>query len=154
MSAIPQKKLCWQCDGNVSKDIDNCPYCGVYLHETGLEDDSSWNPSYSPSSLPSPEIPSPIYPLQIDEKTDLKKEGSEKSLGWLLLGKQLKQDLLPLLFLMAGSLFFLFGFVLLLFSQNGTLTLQWQSRDAFYFLFFSLPLMGLGWKFFQQLDSN
>lgn len=151
MSAIPQKKLCWNCDGNVSREIDNCPYCGVYLHETELEG-SGWNPLYSPS--PSPDVPSPIYPFQSEEKTDpLEEENAEKASDRLLLWKQLKQDLFPLLFLMSGSLFFLFGLVLLFFSQNGILTLQWQSRDALYFLFLALPLIGFGWKLFQQLDS-
>jgi hypothetical protein len=55
---------------------------------------------------------------------------------------------------MMGSIFFLFGIVLFLFSQNGTFTLQWQESDALYFLIFAFPLIGFGWKFLKQLDSE
>jgi membrane protein implicated in regulation of membrane protease activity len=55
---------------------------------------------------------------------------------------------------MMGSIFFLFGVVLILFSQNGTLTLQWQGQDGIYFLLFAIPLIIFGWKFLQQLETN
>lgn len=157
MSAVPKKKLCWNCEGNVAKDIDNCPYCGVYLHAAEEEEDSVWNPSYRPSSK-TEEIPSPLYQIkpdieQNDEEADFTTESSE-SLAWNALFTQLKRDVFPILFLMMGSVFFLFGVVLFLFSQNGTLTLQWQESHGIYFLLFALPLIGLGWIFLQQLETN
>ena len=160
MSAVPKKKLCWNCEGNVSREIDNCPYCGVYLHAAELEENSSWNPSYQPSSK-TEEIPSPHYQIHQETETDdleseenpLSKNANE-SLNWFLIMAKLKQDLFPILFLMMGSLFFLFGIVLLLFSQNGTLTLQWQGHDGFYFLLLAIPLIVFGWKFLQQLEEK
>jgi hypothetical protein len=166
MSAVPQKKLCWNCDGNIPREVDNCPYCRVYLHATELEEDSSWNPTYRFSKTE--EIPSPLYQAQSEyeearEQEDTlslvqnntgQRDQTEDVLMWSVTFAQLKRDVFPLLFLMMGSVFFLFGVVLLLFSQNGTLTLQWQGSDAFYFLLFALPLIGFGWKFLQQLDSD
>lgn len=166
MSAVPKKKLCWNCEGNVSRQIDNCPYCGVYLHAEELEENSDWNPSYRPSSK-TEEIPSPIYQIQQEQEdsaetesnerieespVDIKKEESEV-FAWSQLSTQLKKDVYPILFLMMGSIFFLFGVVLLLFSQNGVLTLQWQGSHALYFLAASLPLVGFGWWYLQKLDS-
>jgi hypothetical protein len=166
MSAVPKKKLCWNCEGNVSRQIDNCPYCGVYLHADELEENSSWNPSYRPSSK-TEEIPSPIYQIQQEPEAaehELESEAEiqdsaarseiENEHSWLQLSTQLKRDVFPILFLMMGSIFFLFGIVLFLFSQNGTLILQWQESSAPYFLFFSIPLIGFGWWYLQKLEFS
>lgn len=158
MSAVPQKKLCWNCDGNVSREIDNCPFCGVYLHASETEEDFSWNPSYNPSPK-TEEIPAPIYQIQQKASEEENQEtlssiDTEESVKWVPSISELKQDVFPLLFLMMGSVFFLFGVVLLLFSQNGTLTLQWQGHDGLYFLLFAFPLLFFGWKFLQQLETS
>lgn len=163
MSAVPQKKLCWNCEGNVAKDIDNCPYCGVYLHATEIEENSIWNPAYRPN-IDEKDIPSPLYQVlgsdedqgqQHDEQHEAFHSSDEsKSIKWNHLLSQLKHDVFPILFLMMGSIFFLFGVVLLLFSQNGTLTLQWQESDGMYFLLLALPLIGFGWMYFHQLDNQ
>jgi hypothetical protein len=158
MSAVPKKKLCWNCEGNVSREIDNCPYCGVYLHAAELEENSSWNPSYHSKKE---EIPSPLYQIQQEPEIDEQERSIEDVPGnideisnWSIILSQLKEDLFPILFLMMGSIFFLFGVVLILFSQNGTLTLQWQGQDGIYFLLFAIPLIIFGWKFLQQLETN
>jgi hypothetical protein len=156
MSAVPKKKLCWNCEGNVSKEIDNCPYCGVYVHAAELEEDSSWNPTYYPSKTE--EIPSPLYQSQVivenkEEQEEITEENSI-SFPWNALFGQLKEDVFPTLFLMMGSIFFLFGIVMILFSDKGSFTLQWQSHYGYYFLALSCPLVWFGWKFLQQLDKE
>lgn len=166
MSAVPKKKLCWNCEGNVSRQVDNCPYCGVYLHSEELEENSSWNPSYQPSNK-TEEIPSPIYQIQQEETLADQGTHEEKPVeetprkvvkasndSWKIHLDQLKKDVFPTLFLMMGSIFFLFGLVLFLFSQEGTLTLQWQASHALYFLIFSIPLVFLGWRFLQKSDES
>jgi len=147
MSAVPQKKLCWNCEGNVSREIDNCPYCGVYLHAVETEEETSWNPSYSPSST-TEEIPSPLYQIQPDDPETPNGSSSDHT----SLVNTLKKDIFPLLFLMAGSIFFIFGIVLWLFAQDGTLTLQWQGHQSVYFLFLAFPLLVLGWKFLRNAE--
>lgn len=164
MSAVPQKKLCWNCEGNVAKDIDNCPYCGVYLHAAEIEENSIWNPAYRPK-IDEKNIPSPLYQIQSESHRDDDLDPEEQLESSLLSDEsksiklndvlsQLKHDVFPILFLMMGSIFFLFGVVLLLFSQNGTLTLQWQESDGIYFLALALPLVGFGWMYFHRLDSH
>ncbi len=158
MSAVPKKKLCWNCEGNVAKNIDNCPYCGVYLHAEEMEEDSTWNPSYR-AQKNNDEIPSPLYQIKpplnedIEEEPEVQEELS-KPVNLNHLYSQLKNDVFPILFLMMGSVFFLFGVVLLLFSQNGTFNLQWQESDGLYFFLFALPLIGFGWMYLQRLESN
>ena len=160
MSAVPKKKLCWNCEGNVAKEIDNCPYCGVYLHAPDTEDDSIWNPAYRPSSE-NEEVPSPLYQIQSEIPQEFEEQGKvvtasdqSESMSWHHLFLQLKRDVFPILFLMMGSVFFLFGVVLLLFSQNGTFTLQWQESDGLTFLLFAIPLTGMGWLYLQRLEAN
>lgn len=154
MSALPKKKLCWNCEGNVAKDIDNCPYCGVYVHASEIEEESLWNPSYH-SFNKTEEIPPPPYQQHSTEEENEEQSTKEnKDSPGLLIFSQFKRDIFPILFLMSGSILFLFGVVLLLFSQNGTFTLQWQENQALYFLLLALPLIGFGWKFLQDLDET
>jgi len=160
MSAVPKKKLCWNCEGNVAKNIDNCPYCGVYLHAEEIQDSTTWNPTYR-SDTEEEETPSPLYPIDSKLKQDLNQQDesgadsdSDEPTAWSQVLSQLKRDVFPTLFLMMGSIFFLFGVVLLLFSQNGTFTLQWQEKDGLYFFLSSAPLLIFGWIYFQRLDSD
>lgn len=160
MSAVPKRKLCWNCEGNVARNIDNCPYCGVYLQAAEGEEESDWNPSYRPTSHTTEDIPSPLYQVKptslinapLSEQEEAEVTSDSKSLVGKAIFNQLKQDVFPILFLMMGSIFFLFGVVLLLFSQNGTFTLQWKESHGLYFLIFALPLIGFGWMFLQQLN--
>jgi hypothetical protein len=156
MSAIPKKKLCWNCEGNVAKDIDNCPYCGVYIHALD-EESSGWKPTYH-SSDQEDDIPAPLYQIKGNEESDLQVEEqaitSSSSvtieMSWALLQK----DVFSILLLMSGSIFFLFGVVLFLFSQEGTLTLQWKSHYWSYFLGLSCPFIYFGWKFLQDVENE
>ncbi len=87
MSAVPKKKLCWNCEGNVAREVDNCTYCGVYLQAPELDEDNQWNPSYqSPNKTEDDDIPSPIYrvhqegdeSLDSNEEDDNEKEEEEE----------------------------------------------------------------------------
>jgi hypothetical protein len=152
MSAVPKKKLCWNCEGNVAKDIDNCPYCGVYLHASELEEENHyWNPSYL-SKENKEEVPSPLYHGANTEEQEpiAMQEKGVSALEWTGAISHLKREVFPILFLMAGSTFFLFAIVLLLFSHGGTLTLQWEESNAYYFLTLAGPLFFFGWKFLER----
>lgn len=155
MSAVPKKNLCWNCEGNVSKEIDNCPYCGVYVHAAEIAEDSSWNPTYYHSKTE--QIHSSFHEEEEKgEKEQLKNPSYSLPLpfSWKFLFSQLKKDVFPSLFLMTGSIFFLFGTVVTLFSHEGFFTLQWQSSYGYYFLFFAVPLIGFGWKYLHELESE
>lgn len=157
MSAIPQKKLCWNCDGNIAKDINNCPYCGVYLHgDSDAEEQSFWSPTYQPKDKKDSEeeIPLPVYSLGKTEEQDESEKEESPSLASSEIIAKLKKDFLPTIFLMSGSVFFLFGIILFLFSREGSFTLQWNGDNWKYFLGFSLPFLFFGWKFLNQIDND
>ena len=152
MSAVPKKKLCWNCEGNIVADIDNCPYCGVYVHPPELDEVNHWSSSYAAEE--EEEIPSPVYQLHPEKEQTSDVDFNEESNSTLSLSKQIKQDLLPILLLMSGSVFFLFGIVLLLFSQDGTLILQWNGNSWPYILTFSLLSVGYGWRLLAQANPE
>lgn len=154
MSALPQKKLCWNCEGSVDRDVDNCSYCGVYLHPT---QDELFSPQWSPSQIHHEPQDKSINDLEHNEKDHSHSDTPDyafHSLGIHDLMSFLKKELFPLLFLMLGSIFFLFGIVLFLFSQDGVLTLQWKEDHAGYFLLFAFPLLVFGWLFLQRLENK
>ena len=158
MSAVPKKKLCWNCEGNVSREVDNCPYCGVYVYSGEQEDYSNWNPDYHSEESKKDEIPEPIYRVPKEHGVEGEEDGADLTEATCFSSSDvlshLKKEVFPLLFLMTGSVFFLFGVVLLLFSQNGTLVLQWQSKNGYYFFLLAFPIIGLGWKFLQECHSE
>lgn len=155
MSAVPKKKLCWNCDGNVSIAMDNCPYCGVYLQPE--EERTFWNTA---STQKAQDLPAPVYKIHEEEETieesSSEAEGKEEETpiaDTLLSFAKIKRDTFATLFLMSGSLFFLFSLLLLLFSQDGKLTLEWSEELWIYFLVLSTPLLYFGWKSLQKIDT-
>lgn len=161
MSAVPKKKLCWNCEGNVSKTIDNCPYCGVYLHAAEEENGHFWESSHQDDEDEDSSDPThSLYPSKFAKKNEkIKKIRVEETIKadsndsptpspW----PQIKDGFFPLLLLMTGSIFFLFGTVLFLFSDHGTLILQWNADNWVYFLSASIPFCYMGWRHLQKID--
>lgn len=166
MSTAVKKKLCWNCEGNVSRQADNCPYCGVYLHrendDADYEEDDDpedLTPPYHPQPLSQEEntIPSAPYLAQdsVQETPQIAETYIQKAAEPLLnLTGGWKTVVLPLVFLLSGSVLLLFGTILSLFSQDGVLTLQWNGEYWFVYLLTSLPLLYLGWKTLQNVTDE
>src|ERR1700722_10179378 len=69
MKTNTKRKLCWNCEGNVSKEKEICPYCGVSLEISpiaGTEPNSSgFRPLFrSTSPFSQNEIPQAPYSLE------------------------------------------------------------------------------------------
>ena len=165
MSTAVKKKLCWNCEGNVSRQADNCPYCGVYLHRENDDHDEEYDeieeeditPPYQPEPTNSkqmdPIIPTPPYAAQ-ESPTAPEAYIQQAAKPLLQLSSGWKAVVFPLTFLLAGSVFLLFGLILFLFSQNGTLTLQWNGEYWYAYLLVALPLLYLGWNTLQNLSDE
>lgn len=144
MSALPKKKLCWQCEGSIDRHMDNCPYCGVYVHAQEDESNSSWNPSFSlkllskekKESAAEKKEPEPMGETAAVKETPVEVNPFE----------HIKTEIMPLALLLAGSCFFLFAIVLLLFSHEGTLTLRWNGDNWIYYMLVALPSLFFGWR--------
>ena len=173
MKAKAKKKLCWNCEGNVSKEALNCPYCGVYLHPTSnsSEDRDDNEKESEQAPLPSKSAKkgnkeAPHQPLYTpsDDSSD---EPEQTSTRPTPLEAKVKAEIpnttgshhlnnitLSLLCLLAGSLLLLFGIILFLFSHNGTFTLRWNGDMWYLYLLTALPLLFLGWQALQKVKDE
>lgn len=157
MTKKNDKRLCWNCEGDVSHHISQCPFCGVDVTQPPPRDENSVFKGFgSPfQRAPNHEIPQPPYARGLsqdvnvtddewnaalnDEKPEAKEEAAPSS----------KRHMIALLLLLPGVVFFLFGLALTLFSTDGILTLQWNQNVAYFYFLGSIPLLYLGWRAFR-----
>ena len=156
MNKPVKKKLCWNCEGSVSKSIENCPYCGVYLSPDTNEDNFSskilFQPPYTPeASNKEFEIPKAPYQPQVKEEPENPLKEQALSLKAQVL--PLKNIYLSVLFLSAGALALFFSLLLLFFSHEGKLILEWDGDLWYFYTIFALPLLFMGWKSLERLDK-
>lgn len=153
MSETQKKKLCWNCEGRVSFTQENCPYCGVYLSPTTEGDgkDANLIPPYKLASVEE-EVPKAPYAA----KNTGTAATAEKVLP--VEAEQPKDDIRNLIVTMAmlimGSGLFLFAIVLMLFSEEGSFVLRWQSDNWYIYLLLSLPMLFLGWRYLQNISES
>ncbi len=136
-----EKRLCWNCDADVSLHLEKCPYCGVDLNQPitvdtpfqGLGDPFQKAPTQekAPFSISQDE-----WEKVLDEKEEEVEEPSEKAS---------RKEAIALFLLLPGVVFCLFGLLLLLFSDDGTLTLRWNQNLAYFYFLGAIPLIFLGW---------
>lgn len=164
MNKKNDKKLCWNCDGSVSLQIDHCPYCGVDLtRENAIQETPSFSRKQDPVSEQGPylghpfqrayqeeSIPPPPYAnfensaeewvpkVQEEAPPQEQEEAAPETSN--------KNDMIAFLLLLPGIVFFLFGLVLLFFSDDGVLTLEWNQSFAYFYFLGALPLLILGWR--------
>lgn len=157
MAVIQKKKLCWNCEGNVSLSDETCPYCGVSVIPASLDGSlSSHAPPYQMAEVQESIIPRPPYhteqknELILEEKEEANKETEDEDVSV----NEFKNIVLSLLFLLAGSMFFLFGLTLVLFSHNGVFTLQWDGSFWFIYSLLSIPFLFFGWRALIKLDVD
>lgn len=144
MSKPEKKKLCWNCEGNVSRTAENCPYCAVYLNPEPAEE-AEVKPLYSPQSNSGaiPKAPySPQSSTQEEEAPVVNLEGFQESL--------FRSIFLPITLLTAGLFSLLFALMLFLFSTNGVLTLEWDGEYWYFYAMAGVPLLFSGWKFLEK----
>lgn len=161
MNARPKKKLCWNCEGNVSLKAETCPFCGVSV--VGLSSDISPVTPTPPYKLVNPahESSIPVSPFAVAEE-GVAEEGENEADDQLPESEaeavdaddDSKHVVLVLTLLLAGSLFFIFGFALLLFSEEGYLSLHWSSGYWFIYLLLALPMLFFGFRFLHALPDR
>lgn len=156
----PKKKLCWNCEGRVTLQDENCPFCGVYLSPLGKVGESEnketlFAPPYrvEESDQEEQQVPAAPYAVQEESVSSRSQEAvkvASKIAASPLLTSEMQTIVLPLILLLTGSVLFIFGIALMLFSQNGVLTLQWNGEHWYLFFIFSLPLLYFGWRYLQK----
>lgn len=162
------QKMCWSCDGHVHVYELQCPYCGADLSEEEKQElkraiewaqeetsfqDSSFEEEISQEKIVQEkeemqkELEHPPFASLIEEIEEATVDGASR---WEERGppenRDLENPLASLLLLLPGSLFFLFGLALFLFSQNGILTFKFSGKYWFVYLLGSWPLLYFGWR--------
>jgi hypothetical protein len=168
MNKKNEKHLCWNCEGNVSHHIAQCPYCGVDVTQPAppRDENAIFKGFASPfQSAPKQDIPKPPYstgrlvnPKKVNESSKEAPPVTEEEWNSALNENQettpeeelplaSKKELVALLLLLPGVVFFLFGLALILFSnQAGVLVFQWNRNVAYFYFLGALPLLYLGWR--------
>ncbi len=152
MSKPIKTKLCWNCEGSVSRSAENCPYCAVYLSPDGDDLNEEIKAPYNVEKTQSGTIPkAPYNPTSDSEGAEV--DVQEVAQSQPLTGFQ--ATFLPLIFLTTGLISLFFSLMLFLFSENGKLTLQWDGEFWYAYALFALPLLFIGWRYLEQAtDSN
>lgn len=155
MTKKNDKRLCWNCDGNVSHHFSQCPYCGVDLNHPPAEEENPFNQGFaSPfQSSGDPVVPQPPYARSQHQDFSVSEEEWKKSLNEEKTPQQeedasptTKKEMVALLLLLPGVVFFLFGLALVFFSHDGMLTLKWNQHFAYFYFLGAVPLLYLGWR--------
>ncbi|NGX60909.1 MAG: hypothetical protein K940chlam9_00383 [Chlamydiae bacterium] len=149
-----EKRLCWNCDGDVSYHLAQCPYCGVDLSQGKEREESPFDDFASPfQTAPTHDPASPLPPfgkifgqeaVAISEEVEEEEIASEEDSSLTT-----RKEMIALLLLLPGAVFLLFALALLLFSHEGVLTLQWNQSFAYFYLIGAVPLLYLGWRAFR-----
>lgn len=155
------QKMCWSCDGHVHVYELLCPYCGADLSEDEKEEEkleleelqeesqekfSFDEVSYHESEGMQEELEHPPFEALIKDVEEAAVENSKWSEPEAQENPDLDNPLASLLLLLPGSLFFLFGLALFLFSHEGVLTFKFSSKYWFVYLLGSWPLLYFGWR--------
>ena len=164
MNDNEKKKMCWNCEGEVHFYALQCPYCGVDLGsetEEGEEEvqdlqDAPYRLVDTDTEQENVEIPqapySPQYSAEEEETEELEEEQEEPI---PFIQPTFKTGIMPLILLLPGVVFVLFGLCLLLFSDgNGFLTLQWRGSFWPFYMISSIPLLLYGWRSMKKIEEN
>ena len=155
MGKRSEKRICWNCDCDVSLHLERCPYCGV---DVGNPAPPSSPKSFAQQELGSPfqasnekdpfhfhppSTPSSEKALSVSDeewKESMEDEDEEE-------GETAKRrEIFALVLLLPGVVFLLFGLLLLFFSREGALTLHWKQSLSFFYFLSAIPLIMLGWR--------
>lgn len=151
MSTTQKKKLCWNCEGRVSLEEENCPYCAVYLGpapgEKGEQDILAPPYRLVDSDEEEQKVPESPYAMENDQVEE------NESIDFTPARKDFNQIVLPLSLLSAGTLFFLFGLILWLFSVDGTFTLTWNAHYWYVYSALALLMLFIGWKVLKNFEG-
>ncbi len=166
-----KKKACWSCDSDVSIHATYCPFCGtdlMQMQQEISEEEVPAAPQESLASLYTPPYPSrnrvgvgipderkesnsftsvqpntqqPFYPDHHDSEEVTKVAGESTDIQI-----DNSSGIWPILLLCLGTNLFTLGLLLFFLSDDGVLTLEWNSYAWFLYCICALPLLFFGFK--------
>lgn len=155
--------MCTQCDARISITAQECPYCSADLFEPPQEAGSSslftsqslqtsLNSLYAPPYGSKPQTP-PADPLKksIESFKEAPKIPTASPAAIPEEKTEEKSIFGPVLMLSCASNFIVLGLLQCFFSENGKLSVEWDSSYWFIFCLLALPLFFFGYK---KLDQS
>lgn len=154
MNVSQKKRLCWNCEGSVSLAEETCPFCGVSVVPAFLEGtNNSFTPPYALGAVNDSAVPRSPYDLQPEPSEDVGVVAQSKAIDEMAPAiDEFKSTMLAVIFLLGGSMLFMFGAVLVLFAQDGVLTLKWDAAFWYVYVFLAVPMFFVGWRSLGKLD--
>ena len=147
-----KKRLCWNCEGSVSLNAETCPFCGVSVIPATLDGTSNiFTPPYALHVNNGNGIHRSQYDFLAKEEGESHPKDSSEVVEELSLS-DFKTVAVSITLLLTGSVFFLFGLVLFLFSTEGTFSLRWEGEFWYIYQLLSIPLIYFGWKALMKID--
>ena len=152
MSTKTHKKLCWNCDGYVHIYEIQCPYCAAdlsdYACDKAKEKDSTLTGQIEEiGDKVQEEIERPPYQSSYGHFEEIPKSAESLPKEYEIKEeKDLENPLASLLLLLPGSVLFILGLSVILFSVDGYLTFKFKSNLWSIYLMGSLPLLYFGYK--------
>lgn len=154
MKPNDRQKMCTNCDGRIPVDADLCPYCAteqaqVYLQHKSIQESltSLYPPPYAAkNTIKTPEQAKPMSEKRYQQTTPSSSPSIHLDHNEEQQAQAEKSSFWPLLLLSIGANLFVIGVLQLFFSDNGILTLEWDSHYWFVYCLAALPLFYFGFK--------
>ncbi len=141
--------MCYNCEGEIDLDVIVCPFCAADLREEKPEQQM---PHYNPSAtLKNLNTQQSLYPAQGAPKVEQEEAPEEAPQAVVVERDESKNIFIPIALLTLGSQLFLFGFLMLFFSNEGVMTLKWDARFWYTYALAAVPLLAFGYKFLNRL---
>jgi hypothetical protein len=155
MKPKKRQKLCSNCDGEIDLDVIVCPYCAADLREEKPEQQRTAHIAGSVRPLiGGQQMSESLYPSSLgDQETNENAPPSDhaEAQAAAVVEEKPNRTIGSVLLLTAGVQLLLLGFLLILLSHNGVLTLKWDARLWFLYIFASIPFLIFGYRSLAKL---
>jgi hypothetical protein len=131
--------LCLHCEELVHPYASHCPYC-----QKPVTAQSTTSATSLQASIESLGKIAPINPFEQIEQKQIDAKNQQPEAVDATFASHVAHVILALFTLLAGSFFFFFGLLVLMFSQNGVFRLEWNVSSWPYFVFSAVTLLIIG----------
>jgi hypothetical protein len=146
---ITNRKLCWDCGGEVPVQSKTCPFCGgAFPSDEEREDRHAFGGIYDLS--PPSDIPKPAYQIEEERAVIRPRQNLEEEIDQ---HEQSKFQLLSLSFLLPGISLLILSVVMFFFSSDGYLIIKIAASSTLFVLLFSVLLIYFGIRNYRKIKS-
>lgn len=157
MKPKKRQKLCCNCDGEIDLDVIVCPFCAADLREEKPEQQRTAHIAGSVRPLAGKEqMSESLYPStygipEASASAPLSDPVQAQEIMPAVEEKSNNRTVSSVLLLTVGVQLLLLGFLLVFLSHNGILTLKWDARLWFLYIFASIPFLIFGYRTLAKL---